>query len=133
MVQYQQLDRTFAALADPTRRAILERLGRGSATISELAEPSGMTLTGLKKHVRVLFDVAHYQQGGGDPAGALRKYRDWVEVLHLKDVRPAAAAPVSAASYRFVELPIRRRARGVARRWQTAAAPLPRVAEAQRS
>jgi DNA-binding transcriptional ArsR family regulator len=53
MVQYQ-LDRTFAALADPTRRAILERLGRGSATISELAEPFGMTLTGLKKHVRVL-------------------------------------------------------------------------------
>ncbi len=57
MVQYQQLDRTFAALADPTRRAILERLGRGSATISELAEPSGMTLTGLKKHVRVLEDA----------------------------------------------------------------------------
>ena len=57
MVQYQQLDRAFAALADPTRRAILERLGRGSATITELAEPSGMTLTGLKKHVRVLEDA----------------------------------------------------------------------------
>jgi DNA-binding transcriptional ArsR family regulator len=58
MVQYQpQLDRTFAALADPTRRGILERLGRGSATITELAEPFGMTLTGLKKHVRVLEDV----------------------------------------------------------------------------
>jgi DNA-binding transcriptional ArsR family regulator len=58
MVQYQpQLDRTFAALADPTRREILERLGRGSATITELAEPFGMTLTGVKKHVRVLEDV----------------------------------------------------------------------------
>lgn len=58
MVQYQpQLDRTFAALADPTRREILERLGRGSATISELAEPFEMSLTGLKKHVRVLEDV----------------------------------------------------------------------------
>src|SRR5688572_2770172 len=54
MVQYPQLDRTFAALADPTRRAVLERLGQGSATISELAEPFGISLTGMKKHVRVL-------------------------------------------------------------------------------
>ena len=54
MVQYPQLDRTFAALADPTRRAVLERLGGGSATISELAEPFGISLTGMKKHVRVL-------------------------------------------------------------------------------
>lgn len=58
MVQYQQqLDRTFAALSDPTRRGILERLGRGSATISELAEPFGISLTGMKKHVRVLEDA----------------------------------------------------------------------------
>jgi DNA-binding transcriptional ArsR family regulator len=57
MVQYQPLDRTFAALADPTRRRVLERLGRGSATISELAEPFGITLTGMKKHVRVLEDA----------------------------------------------------------------------------
>jgi DNA-binding transcriptional ArsR family regulator len=57
MVQYPQLDRTFAALADPTRRGILERLGHGSATISELAEPYGISLTGLKKHVRVLEDA----------------------------------------------------------------------------
>jgi DNA-binding transcriptional ArsR family regulator len=55
MVQYgSALDSTFAALSDPTRRAILERLGEGSATISELAEPTGMSLTGLKKHVQVL-------------------------------------------------------------------------------
>ncbi len=55
MVQYQTtLDRTFSALSDPTRREILERLGRGPATIGELAEPYGMSLTGLKKHVRVL-------------------------------------------------------------------------------
>lgn len=54
MVQYVQIDRTFGALADPTRRAILERLGRGSATISELAEPFGISLTGCKKHVGVL-------------------------------------------------------------------------------
>jgi DNA-binding transcriptional ArsR family regulator len=57
MVQYSQIDRSFAALADPTRRGILERLGRGSATISDLAEPFGITLTGMKKHVRVLEDA----------------------------------------------------------------------------
>jgi DNA-binding transcriptional ArsR family regulator len=57
VVQYSQLDRTFAALADPTRRGILERLGRDSATISELAEPFGISLTGMKKHVRVLEDA----------------------------------------------------------------------------
>ena len=51
------LDSTLSALADPTRRAILERLGQGSATISELAEPTGMSLTGLKKHVRILEDA----------------------------------------------------------------------------
>jgi DNA-binding transcriptional ArsR family regulator len=55
MVQYQpELDRTFAALADPTRRGILERLGEGSGTITELAAPFGISLTGLKKHVSVL-------------------------------------------------------------------------------
>jgi DNA-binding transcriptional ArsR family regulator len=54
MVQYHGLDRTFSALSDPTRRDILERLGRGPATITELAEPFGMSLTGLKKHVRIL-------------------------------------------------------------------------------
>jgi DNA-binding transcriptional ArsR family regulator len=54
MVQYQQIDRTLSAIADPTRRGVLERLGRGSATISELAEPFGISLTGMKKHVRVL-------------------------------------------------------------------------------
>jgi DNA-binding transcriptional ArsR family regulator len=57
VVQYPQIDRTFAALADPTRRSILERLGRGSATISELAEPFEISLTGMKKHVRVLEDA----------------------------------------------------------------------------
>lgn len=55
MVQYQQrVDRAFAALADPTRRAVLERLVAGSATVSELAGPFGMSLTGMKKHIRLL-------------------------------------------------------------------------------
>jgi DNA-binding transcriptional ArsR family regulator len=55
MVQYQAtLDRTFSALSDPTRRSILVRLARGPSTISELARPLGLSLTGLKKHVAVL-------------------------------------------------------------------------------
>jgi len=55
MVQYSPVvDRAFAALADPTRRAVLERLGCGSATISGLAEPFDMSLTGMKKHIRLL-------------------------------------------------------------------------------
>jgi len=54
MVQFQALDRTFSALSDSTRRAILDRLGRGPASISELAAPFGMSLTGLKKHVQIL-------------------------------------------------------------------------------
>jgi DNA-binding transcriptional ArsR family regulator len=55
MVQYStRLDTSFGALSDPTRRGMLERLGRGSASISDLAERFGMTLTGIKKHVRVL-------------------------------------------------------------------------------
>jgi DNA-binding transcriptional ArsR family regulator len=57
MVQCSSVDRTLAALADPTRRAVLERLGAGPATISELAGPAGMSLTGLKKHVRILEDA----------------------------------------------------------------------------
>jgi DNA-binding transcriptional ArsR family regulator len=57
MVQHQEIDRTFSALADPTRRDLLERLSRGSATISELAEPYGISLTGMKKHVQVLEDA----------------------------------------------------------------------------
>jgi len=55
MVQYgPSVDRAFAALADPTRRAVLERLGSGRATISELAAPFDMSLTGMSKHVRLL-------------------------------------------------------------------------------
>ena len=48
------LDATFFALSDPKRRDILERLGRGPATLSQLARPSGLTLNGIKKHVGIL-------------------------------------------------------------------------------
>ena len=48
------LDSAFTAVSDPTRRGILERLGHGDASISDLAADFAMTLTGIKKHVRVL-------------------------------------------------------------------------------
>jgi DNA-binding transcriptional ArsR family regulator len=55
MVQYTpRLDATFGAHSDPTRRGLLERLGRSDAGISELAEAFDITLTGITKHVRVL-------------------------------------------------------------------------------
>jgi DNA-binding transcriptional ArsR family regulator len=57
MVQYSQspsLDAGFSALSDATRRGILERLGRGDASITDLAQTFEMTLTGMKKHVHVL-------------------------------------------------------------------------------
>jgi DNA-binding transcriptional ArsR family regulator len=58
MVKYKstsdQLDKTFAALADPTRRAILVQLGRGRSTVTELAEPFTMSLPAISKHLKVL-------------------------------------------------------------------------------
>lgn len=58
VVQYnQQLDLSFAALSDRTRRGILEHLGRGDAAISTLAANFHMTLTGIRKHVRILENV----------------------------------------------------------------------------
>ena len=59
MVQYVQsrFDASFAALADPTRRGVLAELGQADASITELANRFDMTLTGMKKHIRVLEDV----------------------------------------------------------------------------
>jgi DNA-binding transcriptional ArsR family regulator len=55
MVQYlDATDLAFAAISDPTRRGILDRLGHGDASISDLAHAFEMTLTGIKKHVQVL-------------------------------------------------------------------------------
>jgi len=86
MVQYLQIDQTLGALADPTRRDVLERLGRGSATITELAEPYGISLTGMKKHVGVLEDaelvttekVGRARQCSLGPR-RLEDVQDWVE------------------------------------------------------
>ena len=57
MHNHATIDRTFFALSDPTRRGILERLGRGPATIGELAKPFRLTLNGAKKHVGILEEV----------------------------------------------------------------------------
>ena len=54
MMTTDQLNTTFAALADPTRRAILTRLASGQATVTELAEPFQMSLPAVSKHLKVL-------------------------------------------------------------------------------
>jgi DNA-binding transcriptional ArsR family regulator len=88
MVHYSPVDRTLAAVADPTRRVVLERLGRGSATISELAEPFGMSLTGMKKHVKILEEaqlVSTLKVGRARLCHLgprrLDDVRDWVEIF----------------------------------------------------
>jgi len=50
----QQLDTVLAAIADPTRRAILDRLARGPARVTDVAEPFAMSLNAVSKHVKVL-------------------------------------------------------------------------------
>ena len=54
MAREDRLDETFAALANPTRRAILARLARGEAAVNELAEPFDLTLPAISKHIKVL-------------------------------------------------------------------------------
>ena len=58
-----QLSLTFAALADPTRRAILARLARGEATVTELAAPFDMSLPAISKHLKVLQRAGLIEQG----------------------------------------------------------------------
>ncbi|MEE9095289.1 ArsR/SmtB family transcription factor [Pseudarthrobacter phenanthrenivorans] len=85
-VAADRLDLVFAALADPTRRAILSRLAAGDATVSELAEPFSMTLPAVSKHLKVLeasglisrtrdaqFRPCHLERT------ALKEVGDWVE------------------------------------------------------
>ena len=58
-----QLSMTFAALADPTRRAILARLAQGEATVNELAEPFALSLPTISKHLKVLQHAGLISQG----------------------------------------------------------------------
>jgi DNA-binding transcriptional ArsR family regulator len=81
-----RLDDTFAALADPTRRAILARLMGGAATVTELAEPFDMSLPAVSKHLKVLEKAGLITRGREAQwrpcrleADPLREVADWVE------------------------------------------------------
>jgi DNA-binding transcriptional ArsR family regulator len=63
MVHEDRLDETFAALANPTRRAILARLARGEASANELAEPFDLTLPAISKHIKVLEEAGLIVRG----------------------------------------------------------------------
>jgi DNA-binding transcriptional ArsR family regulator len=80
------LSLTFAALADPTRRAILERLMDGEASVTELAEPFDISLPAISKHLKVLERAGLISRGRDAQwrpcqlnAGPLREVADWVE------------------------------------------------------
>ncbi len=81
-----RLDATFAALADPTRRAILARLASGEASVKELAEPFDMSLPAVSKHLKVLERaglIARGREAQWRPcrleAGPLKEAVDWLE------------------------------------------------------
>lgn len=83
------LSMTFAALADPTRRAILERLLAGEATVGELAEPFDMSLPSVSKHLSVL-----------ERAGLITKSRNRQQRWCRLDARPLRAISEWADAYR---------------------------------
>ena len=81
-----QLSATFAALADPTRRAILARLAAGETSVTELAKPFDMTLPGISKHLKVLERARLIERGRQAQwrpcrlqAEPLKEVADWVE------------------------------------------------------
>ncbi len=80
------LDKTFGALADPTRREILARLASGEASVTELAEPFEMTLPGVSKHLKVLERAGLISRGRVAQSrpcrlevAPLREAADWIE------------------------------------------------------
>jgi DNA-binding transcriptional ArsR family regulator len=84
-VANDQLSVTFAALADPTRRAILARLAQGEASVTELAKPFDLSLPGISKHLKVLQRAGLVIQSRNAQwrpcrldAGRLREASDWV-------------------------------------------------------
>lgn len=80
-MQQETLNRAFAALADPTRRAILGRLAAGEATVNELAEPFAMTQPAISKHIKVL------EQAGLVSRGRVAQTRPCkLETARLKEV-----------------------------------------------
>jgi len=85
------LDHTLVALADPTRRAILERLAQGEARVTELADPFAMSLNGVSKHIRIL-----------ERAHLVRRRRAGREHLLSLDARPLDALADWVAKQRAV-------------------------------
>jgi DNA-binding transcriptional ArsR family regulator len=83
------LDITFAALSDPTRRAILARLSRGEATVTELAQPFSMTQPAISKHLKVL-----------ERAGLVSRGRDAQRRPRRIEARPLAEASAWLEGYR---------------------------------
>ena len=86
MMQTDRLSTTFAALADPTRRAILARLALGETSVTELAEPFAMSLPAVSKHLKVLERaglIARGREAQWRPCriepGALKQVDDWLE------------------------------------------------------
>ncbi|HMS11177.1 MAG TPA: metalloregulator ArsR/SmtB family transcription factor [Pyrinomonadaceae bacterium] len=84
--QTDRLSNTFAALADPTRRAILGRLAKGEASVTELAKPMKMTMPAVTKHLKVLERAGLIRRGRQAQwrpcylvAEPLREASDWVE------------------------------------------------------
>jgi DNA-binding transcriptional ArsR family regulator len=82
----ERLNRTFAALADPTRRAILARLAAGEASVTELAEPFSMSLPAVSKHLKVLERaglIARGRERQWRPsrleAGPIKEVAEWTE------------------------------------------------------
>jgi DNA-binding transcriptional ArsR family regulator len=85
-VATDRLDRTFAALSDPTRRAILAQLAAGEASVTELAEPFEMSLPAVSKHLKVLERAGLIARGRDRQwrparleAGPLKEVADWTE------------------------------------------------------
>lgn len=81
-----QLSATFAALADPTRRAMLARLRQGEASVTELAEPFRMSLPAVSKHIKVLERAGLVERGREKQwrparlkAEQLKEAADWIE------------------------------------------------------
>ena len=83
-----QLDAALAAVSDPTRRAILDRLARGSARVTDLAEPFAMSLNAVSKHVKVL-----------ESAGLVRRRRRGREHVLTLDAKPIREVARWAAGY----------------------------------
>lgn len=89
MTTEQQLDATFGALADPTRRAILARLAQGNASVSELTEPFAMSQPAITKHLKVL-----------ERAGLISRDRDGQRRLSRLEATPLSEANRWIENYR---------------------------------